>query len=219
LSTLAVAIATTLVAALVALAVHDEGGSSATARRTPPSDVSGSTTTVVVTTTTIAVQGLDALLIEDVPPGFSLLPDGATNGGPVALDDAAKLEDDPARERELLMRTGFSRGHLRTWATVEGDVIVVFVYEFGDEVGAERYRQAEVAALEADGNADRFTVREVPGGTGFTQTAEEDGAEFHLQMVLFRKGPRVFLVVVGAEEPRHRPAEVRALARAQFEKA
>ena len=197
------------VVALAALAVGCSDDDDDAARSSSTSEMTTATIALEPTTTSTTTAedtALDAQLLHDALPDFTLVADDVLD-----LDEAAKQEADVEAERALLETRGFVRGRARTWTDDVGeDVVLAVAYEMGSSEQAELYLVDGAETLTARGAA-RFDVPDVPGAFGFT--TEED--DFIAHAVAFTSGPRWFLVLVGSATGTRTVDEVRSLAAAQ----
>jgi len=147
--------------------------SSTKTKSSPPTVVSTTSTTTVPASTTVASVGvgpvpgsdaeLAARLVTAVPAGFELQPDSVGDTGPSDLAKAVK--DDGAPDAEQVLRSeGFVRGYQRLWAGPSGSQIIVFIYQFGTQTGANQDFQRAKSQLagEAPPQAAAFTVDGLP---------------------------------------------------------
>lgn len=110
-------------------------------------------------------EELQALMVTEVPAGFILQPDDVGDTGPSDL--AKAVRDDPTAGAEDALRSeGFVRGYQQLWVGPRDAEIIVFVYQFATEAGAQADFQRAKANLAADGipGAKPFTVSDVPSG-------------------------------------------------------
>jgi hypothetical protein len=114
-------------------------------------------------------RSLAPVVVEEVP-GFSRETDDVGNTGPSDL--AKAIRDDGERDAErVLNETGFRAGYQRLWTNEAGDELVLFVYEFCRDDGAERYASRTIDIFEAA----RLPIQPIVGpdvGTGFTLVSE-----------------------------------------------
>lgn len=162
-----------------------------------------------------AVTALEGLLIVDLPAGFVQEDDEVGDTGPSDLDKA--IDDDGGDQaEELLTDAGFVAGYQRLW-TRDDDEIVVFLYRFETEAGAERYDRRTIEDLTTYLTEDdpapftAFDVPGVPGAHGF-DLDEED----HSTLVFFRRGDVIGIVQLYG--PSAGPAAASALVTQQYQR-
>jgi hypothetical protein len=186
----------------------------------PDEGAAGTTSTAAsrssTTSSSVAPVALDeelaAVLIDEPIAGFTRL---AGEAGEEALDLAAAAgeEDDDQAERALLETRGFERGYQRSWERGD-EVAVATVYQFDTAASATAYVEDGLITLEGFG-AERFTVPEVAGSTGFSQVGEGESGAMVSHGVVFARGNRFFLVFVSGSASGVTADDARALAAAQ----
>jgi hypothetical protein len=114
-------------------------------------------------------EELEGLVVTEVPSGLPRVPDGALSppAGEKGPADVAAYSADPDHEREVLAGYGFRFGWERFWGAGDGSgpVTSVFVYQFGDRVGAGAYAR-DLAGNDAESYRGMLheDPPELPGG-------------------------------------------------------
>ena len=129
--------------------------------------VDGVPTAGAAATTPAGVEDLGALVVPDVPSGLPRLPDEDLDppAGAKRVEDVAGYAPDPDRERDVLADYGYRFGWERFWGSGDGPVTGVFVDQFEDRSGADRYAE-DLARNEAEahGGILREDPPRLPGG-------------------------------------------------------
>ncbi len=126
---------TAAAAVVLALVAVGAGCSDSKPKATPSSTSAPSSSTGAAVSTD--PSALEALLLTNVPAGFTQQPDSVGGTGPSTLAKAAK--DDGADDAGAqLAKEGFLRGYQRLWENAAGDQIILFVYEFATTDGAKQ---------------------------------------------------------------------------------
>lgn len=124
-----------------------------------------------------STQELEALMVTEVPAGFVLQPDDVGDTGPSDL--AKAVRDDPtAGAEEALRSEGFVRGYQQLWVGPRDTEIIVFVYQFETETGAQSDFRRAKANLAEEGLPDvkSFTVSDLPGESNAVSGSSADFA-------------------------------------------
>lgn len=116
---------------------------------------------------------LEALITDTVPEGFTQEPDTAGDTGPSDLAKAVR-DDGLDDAREVLTRFRFRRGYQRLWTNAADDELIVFLYEFCDPAGVQRYIDRSLAEISStDSPLEPFEPEGVEADVAFR--AERDG--------------------------------------------
>jgi hypothetical protein len=115
-----------------------------------------------------AVQGL---LLQEGPPGWSVVPegDGLGDAGPVDLAEMARLNGTTAQASEAALRTAqFREGYLRLWSAPDGrGAVALLVSSFGRRIDGPTDEAALLGAAQQQlGDVQRFETPELPNGRG-----------------------------------------------------
>lgn len=165
--------------------------------------------------------GLGAALPEGIGEGFERLADDRGDGlGPLDLDTAVAVEQDPSAERALLETRRFRAGHARAWRAMrDGDtgstglVVYAAVYRFASPGDAAAYLTDGVLTLEARG-ARISDVADPPGARAFSQAASDESGSRVAHGVAFVRGDRFFLVFESSRTSAATAEHATAVARA-----
>jgi hypothetical protein len=130
-----------------------------------------STTERAATVTTAAgdagaARALDGLLLADVPPGYTVVPDDSSDSGAFDLERAVTA-DGGADARTRLEAAGFVAGYARYWKG-DGSDLGVVLYRYATAAGATSEHDFYVSSLKAQGAGTTPQVTEVPGIDGGT---------------------------------------------------
>jgi hypothetical protein len=106
-------------------------------------EVEGEPTAAASTAVPDAPDGLEELIVAEVPSGLPRLPDHDLHppAGEKRVEDVAAYSDDPQREREVLEGYGYRYGWERFWGHGTGPVTSVFVDQFEHRAGAGAYAE------------------------------------------------------------------------------
>ena len=154
---------------------------------------------VSIPTAVPADTGLGAALPGDIGEGFEGLADDHDDGlGPLDLDTAVAVEEDPSAERALLETRRFRAGHARAWRAAGRDggnglVVYAAVYRFASAEDAAAYLTDGFLTLESRG-ARVSDLAGPPGARAFSQAASDDDGSRVAHGVAFVRGDRFFLV-------------------------
>lgn len=165
----------------------NEAVTSTAAATTPPTTT---TTEEECTAGDADPAGLGGALVSAVPDGFVRLPDDVGDTGPSDLEKAVRDDLDPDA-REVLVELRFRRGYQRQWANADDHRLIVFLYEFCDEAGAEGYLDDTVAGSGGP-EVEQFRPDIPEADVGFR--AVEDG--FGFVVLIGSAGPYLVQVVV-----------------------
>ena len=169
-----------LAAVGIALLVSSCGSSNGTATSTstsiPRPTAQPASTDETASTDAALTDPLGALIIPDVPTGFSLQDEGFVGTGPTDIDKAAA---DAAFDgaKKFLEDIGFEREYQRLWTTNDfGSTIFIRIAGFETASGAQRYcsRIAEIMRSKAPA-PEAFVVDGVPGALG-VRGIDRDGS-------------------------------------------
>ena len=138
---------------------------------------------------------LEAKLITTVPDGYVAARDDVGDTGPSDFDKAVADEGDNPDAAEQLTAEGFELGYQRMWQTEDAN-LVVFLYRFATEGGAEANKQRTGAMMAA--GIDGAVPASRPVGDGTTYDFTVGGLE--LEASLMRVGRYVVVVQsIGAD--------------------
>lgn len=155
-----------LAVGLVACSAPDPGDDGAIGlATTTEAETSSTTRPVACVAGDMDPRLLAPLVVEDVP-GFSQEPDSTGGTGPSDLAKAISDDGQPDADR-VLNETGFRAGYQRLWSNNADDRLVIFVYEFCKEDGAQSYAQRGATVFERAG-APIQPVVGPSAGSGFT---------------------------------------------------
>ncbi|HVF73701.1 MAG TPA: hypothetical protein VM938_01525 [Acidimicrobiales bacterium] len=204
-----------VVAVAVLLAACTSGGDKRSADRNGGDDDGrGTSTSAAPPPPTIPASPVNgALMLDDLGPDWTRVPDTRAGLGPLDLEAAAKAEVDTSAERSLLETRGFKAGLARAWRNQAGDELYQAVYEFRDEASAAAYLQDGLINLEGRGSA-RYEVEGVPGATGFSQAERRPDGAVTSHGLAFVRGHRFFLLFLASARPGTTPAAVAEFGRA-----
>lgn len=159
---------------------------------------------------------LPAVLIQQLPPGFTQLPDQPGRLGPLdAAATAAVLDQSGQVKAEMLTKSGFRSGYSRAWAKQDSqDVVFDVLLEFKTDRKAQVFTGGFVSGRRESTKA--FDVAGVPEASGFERgPATPSRAEPGQREIVMRRG-RVLAIVVLAGFASYPSADVaRTLAEAQ----
>jgi hypothetical protein len=176
-----------------------------------PSTTAETAAIAAATTTSPVNPDLQALLLTDVPAGYRPADEGVGDAGPVDLEKATREDGDPDA-RDTLTAAGFDAGYQRVWVNDQEDEIVVYLYRFQNDAGANRYSaRLSEGNTEEDGFTE-FPVEGIPGAKAFTGELETGSSA----IVFFSKGVYSVQVVVNGREPAGQQGLVSRLAAAQY---
>jgi len=142
---------------------------------------------------------LEALLITSVPDGFRQVDDSEADTGPSDLEKAAKDDGGGADSTATLSDAGFVSGYQRAWQTDDQrGVIILFLYEFSTQYGAESYGERLIALFDSEPTLEAvpFDVDGVPNATGRSMTSLEADARLSSSVVFYKNGFLVQVVVI-----------------------
>jgi len=118
---------------------------------------------------------LEALLITDVPGGYTVLADDVGDTGPSDLAKAIK-DDGAADAEQQLAAEGFVAGYQRAWSNSSDDRLLIDLYEYREASGAAAwYARYLVSARKAQPPGTIDLTVSFPGsdqGAGFSGTAQ-----------------------------------------------
>jgi hypothetical protein len=167
-------------------------------------------TIAAVTSTTPATAELEALLLTDVPAGYTVSTENVGDGGPVDLEDAV-TEDGASDARDALTSAGFDTGYQRVWVNADDEEVVAYLYRFADAPGAERYATRLVQARTEEEGFRRFPVAGISGANGFAGDIETGTST----VVIYAKGVHVVQLIVNAAVAQPQQSLATRLAAAQ----
>lgn len=159
---------------------------------------------------------LPAALIQQLPPGFTQLPDQPGRIGPLDAAAAAGVLDQSGQVKaEMLVRFGFRAGYSRAWAKQDSqDVVVDLLLEFESDRKARVFTGGFLSERRKSTKA--FEVVGVPEASGFERgPATPSRTAPGQREVIMRRG-RVLAIVVLAGFASYPSADVaRTLGEAQ----
>ena len=205
----------TRVGALLMIVVATTGA--ACAQDEPPEMAEPATTLptgptiAAVTSTTPATAEVEALLLTDVPVGYTVSTENVGDGGPVDLEDAI-TEDGGPDAGDALTAAGFDTGYQRVWVNDQEEEIVAYLYRFADASGAQRYATRLTQSRTEEEGFRRFPVAGIPGANGFAGDIETGTST----VVIYAKGVHVVQLIVNAAVDRPQQAVATRLAAQQY---
>jgi hypothetical protein len=117
-------------------------------------------------------------LMPEPPDGFRQESDDVGDTGPSDFAKAAR-DDGTDEAAEILTDAGFLAGYQRLWSNNPDEELILFVYEFCDDAGAQRYLDASLSA----GDEDDLPVEEFdPAGLpdAYGELRDEVGSRYAL---------------------------------------
>lgn len=159
---------------------------------------------------------LPAVLIQQLPPGFTQLPDQPGRLGPLDAAAAAGVLDQSGQVKaEMLTKSGFRAGYSRAWAKQDSqDVVFDVLLEFETDRKAQVFTGGFLSGRRESTKA--FEVPGVPEASGFERGPPTPSrAQPGQREIVMRRG-RVLAIVVLAGFASYPSADVaRTLAEAQ----
>jgi len=154
-------------------------------------------------------------MVTEVPAGFILQPDDVGDTGPSDLAKAVRDDPTPGAE-EALRAEGFVRGYQQLWVGPRDTEIILFVYQFETETGAQADFQRAKANLAADGipGAKPFTVSDLPAGR--SNAVSGSSADFAAAIVQVTSGVYNVQVVSNGPSPAGLEARASSVAKDQL---
>lgn len=144
-----------------------------------------------------AALDLSTLVLQQVPEGFTQLPDQEGRLGPLDAGSAAAVLDQSGRVKaDMLVESGFRAGYSRAWSKQDSqDVIVSVLLEFTTDGHARRFTRGFLNGRRETTKA--FEVTGVPEASGFERgPATPSRATPGQREVVMQRGPVLAIVVL-----------------------
>lgn len=159
---------------------------------------------------------LPPLLIQQLPPGYTQLPDQQGRLGPLDAGAAAAVLDQSGRVKaDMLTKSGFRAGYSRAWAKQDSqDVVVDVLLEFGSDREARVFTRGFLTGRRQTTKA--FEIVGVPEASGFERgPATPSRATPGQREVVMQRGRVLAILVLAGFASYPSPDTARALAEAQ----
>lgn len=166
--------------------------------------------------TAVAPEASGASFITKAPAGYTPLRERL---GPFDLERyVGQMSAKPEQERSILVDSGFADGDSRGWVNRSKDqALLVYLFSFEDEAGANLARDRFVAQDRAEPEAAPFEVAGVAGAQGGSFVYNGGQGPERVHAVLFVRGRRLFVVFTQSRDLSATPDDAKLAARSQSE--